>query len=265
MKRFLFISQALLTLIFTSCAIFNSAKTIGEKQSFLEYGYTPLDPLPVKIITGKELTNNRLLRLLPDETVRIATGQVTGTGNISYGPISAGVSGNSYVIIVDYIKSNVRSLDYPVLDEITKENKIIYVQVYYGVGLRLIANVSVLSGKVSISNLYGLSVAAERKQISGTMTFQTLGISGPSITPLLPIPSEISTTTIQNALIAIGSIKAKMYDVTGDITIIPRVVAVNNNIGGGQKTKNEFISYLFQHPTSVNLDSVEASGASRLH
>ena len=253
-----------ITILFlNSCETTKVAKTVGETQSFLEYGYTPLDPLPVRIETNGDLSSERILRSLPDETVRIATGQVIGSGDVSYGQINVGAEGNSYIIIVDYIKSNVRSMDYPIIDEIMKTEDIKNVQVYYGVGLRVIANISVISGKINISNLYGLAAAAEAKQISGTMTIQTLGISGPSITPLLPIPSEISANSIQNALIAIGSIKAKMYDSTTNITIIPRVVAIYNNIGGGQKVKNNLISYLLKNPTAYDLDKFEETGASR--
>ena len=58
------------------------------------------------------------------------------------------------------------------------------------------------------------------------------------------MPSEINASTIQNAIMALGAIKAKIYD-TGT-RINPRVVGVYNNLGGGQETINGFISSLLE-------------------
>jgi hypothetical protein len=51
---------------------------------------------------------------------------------------------------------------------------------------------------------------------------------------------------MQNALMAIGAIKSKIYD--GNITVVPRVVGVYNNLGGGQETINGFISTILSKP-----------------
>jgi hypothetical protein len=58
--------------------------------------------------------------------------------------------------------------------------------------------------------------------------------------------AEISESTIQNAILALTSIKAKMYDTKTAIT--PRVVGVYNNLGGGEATINGFISLLLVEP-----------------
>jgi hypothetical protein len=58
------------------------------------------------------------------------------------------------------------------------------------------------------------------------------------------MPGEISESTIQNAILALASIKAKMYDTKTSIT--PRVVGVYNNLGGGEATINGFISSLLE-------------------
>ena len=54
------------------------------------------------------------------------------------------------------------------------------------------------------------------------------------------MPSEINPTTIQNAILALGTIKAKLYDPNTVIT--PRAVGVYNYIGGSSKTINKFVS-----------------------
>jgi hypothetical protein len=57
---------------------------------------------------------------------------------------------------------------------------------------------------------------------------------------------EINQTTIQNAILSIGSIKAILYD---DSTVVnPRVLGIYNPIGGGQEIVNGIISRLAEKP-----------------
>jgi hypothetical protein len=65
------------------------------------------------------------------------------------------------------------------------------------------------------------------------------------------MPSEINPTTLQNAIMALGAIKAKLYD--QGTSINPRVVGVYNNLGGGQETINAFISILLEQPQELFL------------
>jgi len=99
-----------------------------------------------------------------------------------------------------------------------------YVPTYVGVGLRLTANLTVNSGEVDLGNLIGIGAAAEAKKVYGTLVIQTLGISGEGVASAIPIPSEISASSIQNALVAIGTIKNKIYDEKTSLS--PRVVGI---------------------------------------
>jgi hypothetical protein len=125
------------------------------------------------------------------------------------------------------------------------------VPVYVGVGLRLTANIKVNEGSVDLSNLFAIGAAAQAKQISGTLVIQTLGLSGVGVSSVLPMPSEINQTSIQNAIQSLGAIKAKMYDEGTLVT--PRVVGVYNNIGGN-RTINGFISSILSEDLSLNVD-----------
>jgi hypothetical protein len=120
------------------------------------------------------------------------------------------------------------------------------VPVYIGVGLRLTANVYVKKGNVDLGSLFALGLAAKSEKVSGTLVIQTLGVSGPEISGLIPMPGEISESTIQNAILSLASIKAKMYDPKTDIS--PRVVGVYNTLGGGEATINGLISSLLEKP-----------------
>lgn len=116
------------------------------------------------------------------------------------------------------------------------------VPVYIGVGLRVIADVIAIKGETSLSGLDVISSAAENGLVTGSLTVQTLGINGKSISAALPIPSELNRTTVQSAIAALGAIKALMYE--GDVRIEPRAVGIYNPIGGGEPVINAIISEL---------------------
>jgi hypothetical protein len=107
--------------------------------------------------------------------------------------------------------------------------------------LRITANVTVKSGSISLGNLFGIGASAALNQTSGTLTVQTLGITGNGISSLIPIPSELNTTTIQNAILSLGAIKAKIYEPSTILS--PRVIGFYNNVGGiGTVVTNKVIS-----------------------
>src|SRR5262249_49802758 len=95
--------------------------------------------------------------------------------------------------------------------------------------------------------LGAISAAAEAGKISGSLVVQTLGITGKPVSTALPLPSEINPTTIQNAILALGSIKAVLYDPKTEIS--PRVVGIYNPIGGGPEFVNDLVSNLARAPT----------------
>jgi hypothetical protein len=197
----------------------------------------------------------KILDAMPDETMRIAVGTITGNSGISFGPAKTGIEGKNYVVVLDYIKFCTSSFGVMIVEDDETKQRVativeksagadIVVPVYIGVGLRLTANIYIKKGSVDLGSLFALGIAAKAEQITGTLVIQTLGVSGPEISGLIPMPGEISETSIQNAILALASIKAKIYDIKTNIT--PRIVGVYNNLGGGEDTINGFISSLLQ-------------------
>lgn len=241
-------------LVVSGCATtFPVPDTLGDPKNASNYGYHPLDPLPINLSNG----TFKPLDVLPDETIRIAVGSVSGDGGIGFGPAKIGVEGKNYVVVLDYIKFGTDSLPVALSPKDAKGNRTAtlaassteanaIVPVYIGVGLRLTANIIVKKGNVDLGSLFALGVAAKAEKISGTLVIQTLGVSGSEISGLIPMPGEISEATIQNAILALASIKAKMYD--PKTTISPRVVGVYNTLGGGEATINGFISSILERP-----------------
>ncbi|MDR4460554.1 MAG: hypothetical protein MRJ67_08570 [Nitrospirales bacterium] len=143
--------------------------------------------------------------------------------------------------------------------------------VYLGIGLRLKATVLVHDTSVNLAGLFGLSVAAQEKRLTGSLQIQTLGISGSSITPLIPMPRELNVSTVQQAIQALATIKSKIYDVAlispnqnalrgqgapsqtnFSVTIAPSIVGVDNYIGTPASTEG-IISLLLEEPQEFNV------------
>jgi hypothetical protein len=216
----------------------------------ISFGYQPIDPIPVKLsvvdTTSTTSKNTKLMNSLPDESMRLAIGEVIGNMGVSFGPIKFGVKNNTYIVILDYIKYDTKpfKINY---EDLIKPNVVstrpqtgsLIVPVYVGVGLRLTATVTVREDGVDLNDFYGLGLAAQQKKVTGTLVIQTLGVSGSSISSLIPMPSELNATTIQNAILSLGAIKAKMYE--EDTQITPRIVGLYNSYVGSLST-NEFMS-----------------------
>ncbi|MBC8156486.1 MAG: hypothetical protein H7Z72_26690 [Bacteroidetes bacterium] len=242
-----------------------ATSTQGDIQNAPKYGYTPIDPLPVSLnfpADSSVFVNKDLLNALPDETVRLAIGQFDAKGSLSFGPANAGVAGKNYVVVLDYIKFTTLPEKVRVSQSDSTGEKYfsvvsqqadaqMIVPVYIGIGLRLTANVTVVQGNVDLGNLIALGIAAQTNKITGTLVVQTLGISGEGISANIPMPSDINQTSIQNAIQALGSIKANIYN---EKTLInPRVVGIYNNLGGGAVTVNRFISKVLEEPIKLNI------------
>ncbi|MET1536088.1 hypothetical protein [Burkholderia sola] len=229
-------------------------------------GYQPLDPAPVTVkpVGGKAAKPEDILNALPDETMRLAVGQIDFNGNVTYGPVTTSVAHGRYIVTVDYIKSNTYPLFVKKSDThpdgsfratFVDDGKLadLAVPVYIGVGLRVTATLNTTKGGINLGNLIAIAAAAQASELSGTLVVQTLGLTGENISTALPIPSDISLASIQSAIQALGTMKAKLYD-TAKTHVEPRVVGVYNNIGGSTTdTINGIISGVLAKPLPLNV------------
>ncbi len=218
-----------------------------------------------------------LLESLPDQTVRLSIAKIDASGSVKFGNfVKANVENENFRVILDYVNIDVTQRDFVLTkkpyDVEGKEGKVktqykyniirsdststfkmldvnqefVSIPVYVGVGLRLTANVKSLKAGASLSGLGALAAEVKAGKLEGSLTVQTLGITGKSISSALPLPSEINETTIQNALVAIGSIKAQLYEGNDGVFITPRVVGIYKPFEGDISTINKIISDLAQ-------------------
>ena len=222
---------------------------------------------------------------LPDNAVRVAVRDINASGTLSVTTNEIGTSGNSYQVIIDYMNSDVANEDvmiarydlegtqislhggnfensnyriapaFKVLDgkttidatnPLTEEYSI---PIFVGAGLRMTANVRVLQGSVNLNSLGAIGLAVEAGELEGSLVVQTLGVSGQQVAGLLPLPSELNTTTVQNAIVALGSIKAIIHD--EDTIFTPRVLGFYQSYSiSNPKIVNAMVSSLAeQRPT----------------
>lgn len=129
-------------------------------------------------------------------------------------------------------------------DDVVKNQNLLEVNipVYVGVGLRIIANVQAIGGNANISGIGVLAAEADANLVRGTLVVQTLGINGKSVAAALPIQSELNSTTAQNAVVAVGSIKALLY--SPDTLTSARVVGLYLPIAGDQTLVNSLVSVI---------------------
>ena len=110
------------------------------------------------------------------------------------------------------------------------------VPVYIGIGLRLKANVTVLKGSVNLTSLPSLTAAVESGDATGTMSVQTIGISGKAARTNLLLLDKIDETTIQNAIQVLANIKASIE--SEDTVVTPRILGFHNTVAAGPQGIN---------------------------
>jgi len=253
--------------LFSSCTGITKPQKNQIFSSATSYRYQPLNPTTIwyEDITKKNIKpdwkepnwqskeiKSALLRDLDVETVRISLDALSVSSDLNAGVVNTSVEGQSYVLIVDYIKYNSSSrfvdLDYSVNEnnsEVSKNFKG-HIPIYAGIGLRIRAEFIAHKSGMNISGLPAISIAASTEGISGRLTVSTLGITGPDISPLMPIISDISVTSIQNAVQAIGSIKAKIYE--DDTVIAPKIIGYES-----PNAHSELLQKITENLYSANL------------
>lgn len=229
-------------------------QTIGDVNA--GYRYVAIDPLPINFTNDFSKCGSLagstpgLIDALHDLTARVSTQQISGEGSLSAPVVKVGASGSTYQVTQDFIAYDQTPLRFEVPahladtrysaadvssgsplrllreDEPARRGaRVLTIPVYVGLGLRLTANVTVRKGNVNLADLGALSAAAKAEQVRGSLVAQTLGMSGPKVSALLPLPGELNPTTIQNATVAIGSIKALLDDPS--TRRWPRVVGIH--------------------------------------
>ncbi|WP_025898576.1 hypothetical protein [Sneathiella glossodoripedis] len=136
-------------------------------------------------------------------------------------------------------------------DKKFKDYDLVTMPVYIGVGLRLIADIVALEGKINLSGLGVIGAEAGNKKLTGKLTVQTIGVNGSAIGTILPLPSKLDQTTIENGILALGSGRTSLYNKTEEnrnLWVTPRVVGLYSPVGTNSSLINALYSALSKVP-----------------
>jgi hypothetical protein len=321
--RFLLVALSTTLITVSGCGVFHPRhlSTSGSSaEQFAGFTYVPVDPIAVtqidsnlRYVEANEPLNIR--HLLPDNAVRTAVEDISGSGGASFLVGNAASKGSRLRLTVDYIMADTmpvrmiiiertvlqrvesrsgevsekainiklvgaeriaknlsddgvreiantmyRGLEERAADQTASiRNSHTSVQtvvrynlyertipVYVGVGLRVTADVTTLTGNVTISGLGGIGVDADAGKLSGSLVVQTIGINGPSVSAALPIQSELNRTTAMNAVVAVGSVKALLYD--EETRVAPRVLGFYLPFVADRSMINSIVNALVSEP-----------------
>lgn len=257
-------------------------RSLGEEAA--NYGYVPVDPLPVRDEGQGRCSSAELLDRLPDLSVRFAVADAEQSGGLEFGPSQVTVKNQTYRAVLDYI--NADSIPAVMqIDKITRRfgkvpfsdasidddvvgfeatligfgrggratfstedaSSILVFPIYVGVGLRLTADIRALEGKINLSSLAAIGANAEADNLTGTMTVQTLGVTGKPIATALPLPNKLDQTTIEQSILAIGTTRAILYNTNsddGNVVKQPRVVGIYSPVDTDPRLINAVYSEL---------------------
>ena len=131
------------------------------------------------------------------------------------------------------------------LQELTDNYDQVTIPVYIGIGMRLSADLRALKGGISLTSLGAIATEAQANALSGTLTVQTLGVTGKSIAPILPLPSKLDQTTVENGILALGSSRSVLYSGSAsEVTTTPRIVGLYSPVGSDPRLINVIYSVL---------------------
>lgn len=204
------------------------AATVAQDVRAASVKFQPIEPVsfadqfaskpnvpPCHNIDGDDKCSDvEILANFPNDATQVAVFQLDASGEVKAPFVTSSGRGNVYRVIVDYVKFRTDSLEDCIFQS--------------GIGIRLKAELTTTSAKADISSPIGIGLSAQLGRVRGSLSFETIGVSGKSITPLVPIPSQISAESIQKAIEAASSIKAVLYSGTadGDVVVEPQVFAL---------------------------------------
>lgn len=237
--------------------------------------------------TATELQGNRagvdpfrpLLESLPDISVRFAVASFDSSGGLTFGPAKVTSKYGTYRAVLDYVNvdaiptsfvvsaivgrrkmklSEARGMGlevegFEVKTYLPSEpfnpetSELVTIPVYVGVGMRVSADVTALEGGVPLVSLGTIGVEAQAKRLTGTLTVQTIGITGESVAVSLPLPSKLDQTTIENGILSIGANRSAIYKTQSGgngTTTTPRIVGIYSPIGSDPPLINAIYSEL---------------------
>lgn len=173
-----------------------------------------------------------LLSSLPIIVSAVTIYQQDAQGALSIAGSSISASSSNYVVLYDFAQSQ----------QISFAQDGLVVNGLIGISVRMTATLHTKKRGVNLASLLGISLAASQNKVTGSIEVKSFGINSQTINELIPVPSDISASSIQTSLSAVATIKSHIYD---SATIITPLLLAYNYIGDPKRFKFEIATEKF--------------------
>ena len=184
-----------------------------------------------------------ILGSFPNVVSSVTVYQVENDGGLTILGNNLSARSSTYEVIYDFVQTQTLQL----LDSNDSSRSVYFALI--GVSVRMVARIKARSAGINLTSLSSLGIAASRKKITGTLEVRTNGIGSQKINALIPVTSDLSSTSIENALQSVATIKSHIYD--GDTKITPQFLAFSASASGNiakfdyKQLCNSMYSYSF--------------------
>lgn len=166
---------------------------------------------------GQIIHDYTLLGSFPNLVSSVTMYQVDENGSLSLLGNSLTVKNSTYLVIYDYAQTQTIHLK----DSAEKLNYFALV----GVSVRMVARINSKSAGINLTDIFSLGAAASRSKVSGSLEVRVNGVNSQQINSVIPVTTDLSPSSISNALQAVATIKSHLYDSSTKIT--PQFLAFN--------------------------------------
>lgn len=207
--------------------IYVPVSMFGKPPGYTEPGpiYISIDPRSspwfekdtsagIKKYYWDDLKNSEANSNLPLERSFVSVLKMDGSINVGFISSKYSAEAGRYKTTLDYAKFR---------DDVMGDKNI---PVRVGVGVRIVADISTTKADIDLGSIFAIAFAAKAGYLKGQIEVLKIGMDSPSFSLVLPPPTEINDTSLQNALQAVASIRAKLYD--SDTKLTPHILAVQS-------------------------------------
>ena len=159
--------------------------------------------------------DSSILPSFPNLLSTVTLYDVTDEGSLQLLGNSLSGKKSTYIVIYDF--SQTQTL------EILDADKSAAYFALVGVSVRMVARVTTKSADINLADLFGLGIAASRNKVSGSLEVRVSGINSQQINEIIPVTTDLSPSSISNALQAVATIKSHIY--APDTCITPQFLA----------------------------------------
>lgn len=183
-----------------------SPKSIDAAEIFT-HAFPAITKVPQTMEEFRQ-TKSAILSELVNHEVYVRAYSMEADGTLSYLTGSVAGKGKKIVVQQDYI-------NYKLVETAGVTQKV-------GIVLRIEAELITKESKVDLNGLFAIGLAVKSGSAAGQLKVRVYGLAGEPVSSLLPLPSEISEGSLQTAMQAVASLKAKIYD--DKVTIAPQII-----------------------------------------